>query len=506
MHPNILLQRSNKKLLFNKYLTEEGKKLYDGYMTAKNAWEAYVKIFASNAYCKRLSELGKKYGKYDYWGYESEKYREQSLNNIDTKKENMSDKTKKLYRKLSLMFHPDKYTKTDRIFIIITSYANNNEVESLEHIDSLSSEILDCPNDSILKLIELLGDKVKLVQLFTYMKENDNIINFINGNINESENMNDSTDSTNKESNCCSFLNTNAYAWFMGNQHTRKMYESSIYNEDELIEHLKTKAPEDELTFYAETSNNDKIIHVVKSVLNNKLKERNEYLKKDNEQLKIQLVPHIINKINELKTLDPLYLYHVTQILDLIDDTNKHLLEEKYDELLQLLYEKNDIYHYSIGEIFKVKHINIINHYIDCLLVEFNNYLELPPYHKKQSSYYLKIMDLLNKCFIVIYHEKMLETTNKVLDELVNIISNIEIFNSYNYSRFSELFKIDKIKKAWDDMCFTLIDDLSNKDFPKNILEQICESKISSIRTAGLDKVVYEKDKYTELYTKYYEC
>ena len=65
-------------------------------------------------------------------------------------------------------------------FIIITSYANNNEVESLEHIDSLSSEILDCPNDSILKLIELLGDKVKLVQLFTYMKENDNIINFIN--------------------------------------------------------------------------------------------------------------------------------------------------------------------------------------------------------------------------------------------------------------------------------------------------------------------------------------
>jgi hypothetical protein len=99
-------------------------------------------------------------------------------------KKQMSDKTKKLYRKLSILFHPDKYTKTDKIFILITSCANNNEYDILEQIDALSSDILECPENLINKLIELLNDKKKLNNLYQYMqKENNSFINYIDGNI-----------------------------------------------------------------------------------------------------------------------------------------------------------------------------------------------------------------------------------------------------------------------------------------------------------------------------------
>ena len=489
------------------HLTEEGKKLYDTYISAKNAWRKYIEKIASDAYNKRLNELDKKYYKNAYWGYIPQNLKDNIYSMVSDEKR-ISNKTKKLYRKLSILFHPDKYTKTDKIFIIITSCANTDDNNTLEQIDVLSSDILDCPDNLINKLVEILNDKSKLNNLYQYMQtENSSFINYIDGNIIINETTNYYTETTS----CCSdFLNSDNYAWFMGDDKIKKIYESTIYNEKELIEHLKTNACDDEIIFYSETSDNEQIKLVANCILKKKLQEKNDYLRRENEELKNNMVPNIINQINSLKTksIDELYAYQITNILDLINDININLFKEKYDELIDLLYSKFDIYHYSIDQILKTKHNDIINNYIDCLLIEFNKYLELPPYHKRQESYYLKIVNLLNKCYKIIYTEKIIDTTNKVLDELVIVIQNIKVYNWYSQNNFLQLFNIEKIKTTYIMEYYKIIVNLENNHFEieTNDLKQICESPIDMIRTAGLERVVRNKDKYSDLYKKYYEC
>jgi len=293
------------------HLTEEGKKLYNEYINGKNAWREYIRNIATESFNKRFNDLGKKYYKYSYFGY--------IINNLKDDKKQMSDKTKKIYHKLSILFHPDKYTKSDKIFIIITSCANKDEYNILELIDGLSSDILECPEILMNELLQILNDKYKLNNLYQYMqKENSCFINYIAGNILDEE-INILDEETNS---CCSdFLNTNIYAWFMGNDKVKKGYESSYYNEEELIEHLKGGADEDEIKFYCETSNSERIKFVANSVLKSILEERNNHLKTEN------IIPHIINQIDSLKYTDELYAYQISNILNLINDTNKNLLK-----------------------------------------------------------------------------------------------------------------------------------------------------------------------------------
>jgi hypothetical protein len=371
--------------------------------------------------------------------------------------------------------------------------------------DVYKRQILECSDNLIDKLVELLNDKTKLNNLFQYMQlDNSSFIDYVNDNITINK-----TDTPEEISSCCSdFLNTNVYAWFMGNNNTKKIHESCFYNEDELIEHLKTNAYNDELEFYANTSINDKIKNVANTVIKDKLEKQNDHLRKENEKLKEQLVPNIINNIDALKTIDKLYAYQIIDIFKLIDDTNKHLLEDKYNELVELLYSKFNISHHSIDEILQVKYIDIINHYIDNLLVEFNKYLDLPPYHQKEAHYYPDIISLIKKCKSIIYNDKLLETTNKIIDRLIYVIQNIKVYDYFTHSRFQEIFNIEKIKEAYIMEYYKLIQNLENDEYQidKYDLQKICESHIDLIQTAGLKRVVRNKDKYNDLHKKYYEC
>jgi hypothetical protein len=424
----------------------------------------------------------------------------------DNKKQ-MSDKTKKLYKKLSILFHPDKYTKTDKIFILITSCANNDDINTLEQLDSLSSDFLECPDNLINKLIELLNDKTQLKMLYQYMQqETSSFIDYINGSIIINET--DTNDDTQISLCCSDFLNTNIYAWYIGNNKTKKMYESTFYSEDELIKHLKTSAGDHELTFYVETSTNEKIKLVANTVIKDKIEKQNDYMKKEIEQLIKKIIPNIIDKIDALKSQDDIYAYQIIDLFKLIDDTNKHFLEDKYKELVELLYSKFNVYHSSIDEILKIKHIDIINHYVDYLLVEFNKYLNLPPYHQKDFHYYPNIVSLMKKCNSIIYNDKLLETTNKIIDRLIYVIQNIKIYDYFSYNRFQEIFNIKKIKEAYVMEYSKLIVNLENDEcqFDKSDLQKICESHIDIVQTAGLERVIRNKDKYNNLYKKYYEC
>jgi hypothetical protein len=89
------------------HLTEEGQKLYDAYINAKKAWTVYVEFHAKYAFNKKFNELGKKYYKYDY-KYYIPKDEAAMMNDMKDNKKIQSAKTKKVYRKLSLLFHPNQ--------------------------------------------------------------------------------------------------------------------------------------------------------------------------------------------------------------------------------------------------------------------------------------------------------------------------------------------------------------------------------------------------------------
>ncbi len=131
----------------------------------------------------------------------------------------------------------------------------------------------------------------------------------------------------------------------------------------------------------------------------------------------------------------------------------------------------------------------------------------MPPYHKRQETYYLNILNHLDKCFKIIYDQRIIDTTNKVLDELIIVIQNIKVYNWYSHSRFQAIFNIEKIKEAYIMEYYKIIVNLENDDFifEKDDLLQICESHIDIIRTACLERIIRNKDKYIDLYKKYYE-
>lgn len=439
------------------FLTEEGKRIYDSYINAKNAWISYIQNIATTEFNKKLTDLGKKYYKYEYLN---------KHNKHNIVKE-ISNETKKLYYRLSILFHPDKFIKTDKLFIIITTYANANEINLLKQIDSLSSDILECPDNLIDNLLEILNDKSKLNELYEYkQKENSSFIDYINTEIPKQKNNN--------------FLDTEIYAWYMGNNDTKREYESLFYNDDELIEHLKSNDNYMENQFYADTCINEKIRCTAVLLIKNKLGE----------------------EINTLKTKVHIYAFEIVNIFKkkLFDDTNKLL----YNEFLELIYSKFSLYDNSIIEILKINNIDIINYYTDSLLFEFNKYLNLPIYHQKQYDNYSNIITLITNCNIIINNDKLLETTNKIIDKLVFIIQNVKIYSLF---KFEQIFNIFIIKETFYNEYNKLIVNLKNDDYDINIydLRTICESSVDIIRTAGLEKIVRNKDKYSDLYKKYYE-
>ena len=114
----------------------------------------------------------------------------------------------------------------------------------------------------------------------------------------------------------------------------------------------------------------------------------------------------------------------------------------------------------------------------------------------------------MKNCNSIICNDRIVETVGRVIDRLVYVIQNIQVYDYFSHNRFQEIFNIEKIKKAYVMEYYNLIQNLENDDYQidKSDLQKICESHIDMVQTAGLERVIRNKDKYTDLYKKYYEC
>jgi hypothetical protein len=236
--------------------SEDGKNIYSEFVNAQKKWYDYIRPVCIENFNKRLVESGKTYNKYSYFS--------NTISNVLSKPEK-PENIKKLYKKLSLIFHPDKCNKTHDIFIAITKFAENNDIESLEYIDKLSDYILE--NSENNDLINILKTKEKIKEFYEFIqKDGNNINNFV---LDHNEYTHDLTQ-------------TIAYQWYMGNDNIKNSIESMYWTEDELINHLKNDYLIDiEREYYMTTGTIE-----IQKILIMRLKKENEELQENIDKYK----------------------------------------------------------------------------------------------------------------------------------------------------------------------------------------------------------------------------
>jgi hypothetical protein len=115
-------------------LSDKGIRLYKEYQDSLNAWIKYIQPIATQEYTDYLSKSGKIFNKHEHYcyvQYESE-----------TKDQSGDTEIKKIYKKLALLFHSDKFKKTDKIFLNIRKLYTDNDLETLMSIDAVSQRLI----------------------------------------------------------------------------------------------------------------------------------------------------------------------------------------------------------------------------------------------------------------------------------------------------------------------------------------------------------------------------
>jgi hypothetical protein len=127
-------------------LDEHGRKLYRLYLKAKQEWLDYITPIATDFTLNKIHETGKIYYRYSYLYFKIESEsetaerieREKSFKNVSSElyfdSVKSSEECRTLYKKLALMFHPDKFKVNDNLFKYIKTSYENNDIDVLNQI------------------------------------------------------------------------------------------------------------------------------------------------------------------------------------------------------------------------------------------------------------------------------------------------------------------------------------------------------------------------------------
>ena len=193
--------------------------LYESYRKAKREWAAYVVPIAQRAFSERLTALGRHY-------YYDMVYKNLSDKNTeldaDTDTGAVQPETKALYKKLALIFHPDKYHGSDALFKIINRYAKEDNIDALKAINLLSKEICqeNLTMERLSELVDIMNSPERLSAASASASAS--TLSF------EDESVDD--------------LECLAYRWYVGSAKTKKIIEGLYYTDAQLLEHLRRKS------------------------------------------------------------------------------------------------------------------------------------------------------------------------------------------------------------------------------------------------------------------------
>lgn len=290
-------------------LDAEGKQLYNDYIIHCNKWINYIRPKAIRKLNDYLDTNKKTFNKYEYLTkqyYDSQHTRKAN-------KEPSKDITAK-YKKLSLLFHPDKYSnsRSTEFFSLINKIYSDNNAVLINAIDTAAHLILELDNleNIIANLDELNINNItrkitsNITNTLKNAENNSNDANSIfsilnsnwngncNGNLNDNENENENSCSSNNQfgideknnDNVEDFLNSTAYSFYKDNKTTIDYINEQFITEEQLIEKIRnaSKYERDFIYFCGERYRDNKNIMIA---LCEWIMKENEELKKEHSKL-----------------------------------------------------------------------------------------------------------------------------------------------------------------------------------------------------------------------------
>lgn len=273
-------------------LDEEGKQLYNNYIIHCNRWINYIRPKAIKKLNDYLDTSKKTFYQYEYINYSV------IQDTIKVNKEPSKDITAK-YKKLSLLFHPDKYNNshsTEFFSLINKIYSDNNEV-LINAIDTVAHLILEL--DNLKNIIANLDDLniTNITQNITNVvmnSKNTNDANYANTIFTIlNSNLSDTLKQQTNTENICNthedfdenFLNSTYYTFYKNNEHTIKYINETFITEEELIKKITNASiyKVNFINFCGERYVDNK--NILTAVCEWKMKENAE-LSKENEKMR----------------------------------------------------------------------------------------------------------------------------------------------------------------------------------------------------------------------------
>lgn len=236
-------------------LDDNGKKLYDDYIKASDAWTEYCRPKVFSNFNDYLNKTNRKFYCYEYYTNKYNKNKDDIDKNDIDKDDDEANDNKKIYKILSKKLHPDRFKKlnADKFFAMINKASYNNN-------DTFLQEILE-----------------KLDKIINFTDEElDDFIDNINKKDLESTNNNE-------------LFNSIQYKLFC-NPTYKKEINNYYMTEEELIKEIETHYDYSFVEFYAnkykDNENIQKACIIRMEKENKKLIEKNEYLRNKLEELR----------------------------------------------------------------------------------------------------------------------------------------------------------------------------------------------------------------------------
>ena len=273
---------------FNEKLDEEGHKIYNDYVSALNKWVQYIRPKANKHISEYLESTGKKYDKYEYMYSTMKEFIENEPKN------KCNSNTSKIlvakYKKLSLLFHPDKFNhqQNTEFFALINKFYNDGNDYIIGLIDAIAQYILEdekldnsMPNliinlENMVKTDKKLvidnEDNIKLA--YSILCQQPDIFNKI-ACFDENINVFDSE----------RFLESRTYKFYKGCRDTINYVNEVFITEEKMIDKINSTSRHEIyfITFcqtrYADNENISKAIKEWYARINEEIKKENQELK-----------------------------------------------------------------------------------------------------------------------------------------------------------------------------------------------------------------------------------
>ncbi len=494
--------------------------LYKAYIDAKNKWLKFAYDDAVKQFEERKQSLGKTHDTIKCKQYLFTKQYSQYIENIEPVKKDASPNTKKIYKKLSLIYHPDKFLKTDKIFVKMRKFVEIDDFNMLSFIDRITSDILACSDEQF----NILFDDDKLKKFHSCVTINNLCFEKALSQF-DSIIIEKVIDVSQVEQCFDSFMNTNEYRWYIGNDKIKSLYESFYLTDDELFEYLKNVNDSDELLYYGKECKNEKILQLIcEKVSTINIELRNNVTNLTNESIEY------VN--TKLQTLSISFDYYI--FCNNNDIIKKYLHDDSVNKLyikaIERFKTEFDFSHFTFTHrIINLITLNIteINNFIcDKIIEEFTKYLNLPPYDQKLFSFCntpIKIFDILKCDYFTSLQQplaslqqplaslqqpatnnsKVMLLFNDLIDVLVKLIENVDVTDSF--CDFMIETKNEKLVNAVADRFVQYSKQIPNITIDNFLFRRLCSHTNDTIRNASLKKLCDEKESYKNIYDQFYQ-